>query len=52
MRAWPDAFLEQVSARLAALPEVTVELAFARLMVRSEVERREGVDGLDLGSAA
>ena len=41
LRAWPDGLLERVADQLAAVEQVTVELAFARLMVRTETERRD-----------
>jgi len=52
IRAWPDAFLGEVAARLRAVEEVTAEVAFARLAVGAEVDRRQAGDDLDIGSAA
>lgn len=41
VRDWPDDFLHRVAGQLGAIREVTVEVAFARIMVKAEMERRD-----------
>jgi hypothetical protein len=41
LRDWPDDFLSRVAGQLGAVHEATMEVAFARLMVTAEMERRD-----------
>ena len=51
--ALPDPLLRRVADQLTAVREVTAAVAFARLMVTAEMERRDDARReLDLGSAA
>jgi len=51
LTAWPDPFLRRVADRLDEVRELTLEVAFARLMVKTEAERRDGgIDTLDVAS--